>query len=307
MNQIDPVSLRLFIRVVETGTIAAAAEAEHLSAAAVSKRLSELETVLSSQLLQRTNKGVEPTGAGLALTKLARSALAELDQVRVQMESFSSGVRGLVRVCASMSAITQFLSEPLRSFLDEHPNVQVQLEERLSPMVVKAVAENAADVGIFLPLVAMPPNLEQHGYHSDRLALITPKGHPLSLRKTVTLPDLLAHDLIGLHTGSAINILLNRAAQEARREVNIKIQVTSFDALCTMVSTGLGIALLPESMARRNARTVPLHICRLDEPWARRQFALCVRSRTTLPAAAQLLMDHLLAPLQAGSEKERQP
>lgn len=159
MNQIDPVSLRLFIRVVETGTIAAAAEAEHLSAAAVSKRLSELETVLSSQLLQRTNKGVEPTGAGLALTKLARSALAELDQVRVQMESFSSGVRGLVRVCASMSAITQFLSEPLRSFLDEHPNVQVQLEERLSPMVVKAVAENAADVGIFLPLVAMPPNL----------------------------------------------------------------------------------------------------------------------------------------------------
>jgi DNA-binding transcriptional LysR family regulator len=243
----------------------------------------------------------------LALTKLARSALAELDQVRVQMESFSSGVRGLVRVCASMSAITQFLSEPLRSFLDEHPNVQVQLEERLSPMVVKAVAENAADVGIFLPLVAMPPNLEQHGYHSDRLALITPKGHPLSLRKAVTLPDLLAHDLIGLHTGSAINILLNRAAQEARREVNIKIQVTSFDALCTMVSTGLGIALLPESMARRNARTVPLHICRLDEPWARRQFALCVRSRTTLPAAAQLLMDHLLAPLQAGSEKERQP
>jgi DNA-binding transcriptional LysR family regulator len=164
MNQIDPVSLRLFIRVVETGTIAAAAEAEHLSAAAVSKRLSELETVLSSQLLQRTNKGVEPTGAGLALTKLARSALAELDQVRVQMESFSSGVRGLVRVCASMSAITQFLSEPLRSFLDEHPNVQVQLEERLSPMVgrcghLSSPGRNAAQPGAArLPL--RPPGVD---------------------------------------------------------------------------------------------------------------------------------------------------
>lgn len=294
MNPIDPVSLRLFIRVVESGTIAAAADVEHLSAAAVSKRLSELEGALNTPLLARTNKGVEPTGAGLALMKLARSALAELDQVKVQMESFSSGVRGLVRVCASMSAITQFLAPPLRSFLVKHPDVQVQLEERTSPMVAKAVAENAADLGIYLPVVSAPPGLQEHPYLSDRLVVITAKNSALSSRKSVGLEHLIGHDLIGLHTSSAINVLLSRAAQDARRDLNIRIQVTSFDALCMMVSTGLGIAVLPEGVARRNAKTIPLHVIKLTEPWAERQFSICVRDRNALPSAARLLLDHLI-------------
>lgn len=295
MYTVDPISLRLFISVVESGTIAAAAESEHLSAAAVSKRLSELESLLNSQLLQRTNKGVEPTAAGLALTKLARSALAELDQVRVQMQSFSSGVRGLVRICASMSAITQFLAPPLRSFLSQHPEVQVQLEEKNSPMVAKAVAENAADVGILMSAVVSAPDMEFFDFYSDRLVVIAAKGHSLTAKDAVNLEDLIGHDLIGLPTGSAINVLLHRAAQEAHKEVSLRIQVTSFDALCMMVSSGLGVALLPESVAKRNAQTIPLHICDLNEPWAARKFAICVRDREKLPTAARMLLDHLIA------------
>lgn len=294
MNSIDPVSLRLFIRIVEAGTIAAAAQAENLSAAAVSKRISELEEDLRTPLLMRTNKGTEPTGAGLALLKLARSALAELDQVKVQMGSYASGVRGLVRVCATMSVITQFLASPLRSFLSAHPEVQIQLEERTSPLVAKAVAENAADLGIYLPIGAGPTDLVEFDYMEDRLAVVVSPSHPLAAFHELELSQLLEHDIVGLSAGSAINVELTRAALETRRALKIRIQVTSFDALCIMVSTGLGVGLMPEGVATRNAKIVPLHIAGLKAPWSRRQFKICARKHGTLPGAAQLLLEHLV-------------
>jgi DNA-binding transcriptional LysR family regulator len=85
----------------------------HLAAAAVSKRMSELEAALRTELLKRTNKGVEATAAGNALLNIARRALHELDDVSVQMRDYASGTRGLVRLFAKISAITQLLPQEL--------------------------------------------------------------------------------------------------------------------------------------------------------------------------------------------------
>ena len=127
---------------------AAAAEHEHIAAAAVSKRISELEENLKIRLLIRTNKGIQPTPAGIALSTMARRALHELDEIAVQMRDYASGLRGFIRVHANISAITQFLPQDIRLFLNECPNVQVDLEEKISSAIIKSVAENAADVGI---------------------------------------------------------------------------------------------------------------------------------------------------------------
>ena len=290
--RLDPTSLKLFIRVVEEGTIAAAAEREHIAAAAVSKRLSEIESALRTPLLVRTNKGVEPTAAGLALLALARRALHELDQIPVQMQSYTSGVRGLVRVCASMSAITQFLPADIESFLGKYPDVQMHLEEKLSTVVTRAVAENAADVGIF---TAAPhgQELETFQYHSDRLVLCTPKAHPLAARTELSFVEALDYDIVGLNTGSAIGVELARAASLAERPFSLRIQVTSFDALCMMINCGLGIGVLPEAVARRNAATLDIQTVPLTDAWARREFKICVRSSEASPVAARLLVRHL--------------
>ncbi|MCA1538310.1 LysR family transcriptional regulator, partial [Bradyrhizobium sp. NBAIM03] len=79
--KLDPQSLRLFISVLEEGTIAAASQREHIAAAAVSRRLSELESLLGSQLLIRSNKGIEPTEAGTALMYMARGVLNDLSGI----------------------------------------------------------------------------------------------------------------------------------------------------------------------------------------------------------------------------------
>lgn len=292
MLRLDPTSLKLFVRVVEEGTIAAAAEREHIAAAAVSKRLSELESALRTSLLIRTNKGVEPTAAGLALLALARRVLHELDQIPVHMQSYTSGVRGLVRICASMSAITQFLPADIKSFLGDYPDVQMQLEEKLSNAVTKAVAENSADIGIF---TAAPhgQQLETFKYHSDRLVLCTPSNHRLASRKALSFSEALGEDIVGMHTGSAIGVQLALAASLAEQALSLRIQVTSFDALCMMISCGLGVGVLPERVARRNAERLEIKLVTLTDAWAHREFKICVRSSESLPVAASLLVKHL--------------
>ena len=293
MSRLDPTSLKLFISVVEEKTIAAAAEREHIAAAAISKRLSDIEHTLGTPLLRRTNRGVEPTDAGLALLALARNALHELDQIPAQMHSYSTGTRGLVRVCASMSSITQFLPGDIKSFVSEHEGIQINLDEKISSSVIQSVQENAADIGIYTNVLDTK-GLETFAYRTDHLVLIMPGNHPLTTQATWDFNDTLAHDYIGWQTGSAINQQLTNAAAAARLNWRLKIRVGSFDALCMMVSSGLGVGVLPEAIARRNAKTLDIEIRQLTDPWATREFRLCVRSLSSLTTAARMLVDHFV-------------
>ncbi len=291
-HRLDPTSLRLFVRVVEEGAIALAAAREHIAAAAISKRISDVEELIGTPLLLRTNKGVEPTAAGMELLALARRALHELDQIPEQMQSYSRAVRGLVRLCASSSAIAEFLSPEIKSFLAIHPEVRVQLEERNSTHVVKAVEGNVADIGVFAP-VPTPHPLETFPYHSDRLVLITPLGHAVSRNRRVDFAETLECDYVGLQAGSAINLLLLKAAGQSGRELKLRVQVTSFDVLCTMVGSGLGVGVIPQPLARRYAKVAGLRTVALTDAWARRDFQLGVRSVAALTTAARSLLVHL--------------
>lgn len=197
-----------------------------------------------------------------------------------------------MRLFAKISAITQFLPREQKAFLDAYPHVEVHLEERISTFIARAVAEAAADIGI---VSLLPPELtlETFAYRFDHLSLITPSDHPLARCRSVSFAETLQFDYLGLHAGSSINLQLAKAAAELARPLRLRIQLTGYDALCSMVEAGLGVALLPETIAKRNARTASIHVVRLDEPWAQRELRICVRSYAALSVAARLLVDHL--------------
>ncbi|MFT0548715.1 LysR family transcriptional regulator [Allopusillimonas ginsengisoli] len=292
LMHLDPTSLRLFLSVLEEGTIARAAEREFIAAAAVSKRISELEESLKTKLLTRTNKGVTPTTAGLALSSLARRALHGLEDVAIQMSEYSSGARGIVRVVANISVITQFLPDDIKRFHAKYPNVQIQLEEKVSTLIIKAVQENSADVGIFSNCYA-GDNLQVLPYKKDRLTLIVPAGHPLLKKKKLKFEEALNYDFIGLHQGSNINHIVAHAADNIQRNMNIKIQVTGFDTLCFMVDAALGIGVLPVTIARMYSKIFDIRLIPIEEDWSTRSIDICMRSKESLPTAARLFVEHL--------------
>ena len=290
--RIDPVSLQLFVAVVETGSIAAASEREHLAAAAVSRRVSELEEQLATPLLMRHARGVEPTAAGFALRDLARQALHLLDDLPTQLKDYSKGIRGHVRVFANISSITQFLPADLSTFAQAHPGVRIQLEESNSPATIRAVAENAADVGVYTAF-AHGDTVQSLPYRKDSLCLVVPKKHHLIRRRKVAFAELLDESFVGLRTGSAINLLLAGEASRLGKTLRLSIQVTGFDALCLMVERGFGIGVVPEGVFRLYSAALDLGTVSLKDPWAQRELHLAVRDVDQLPAAARRLVEHL--------------
>ena len=290
--KLDPVSLRLFVAVMEENTIAGAAAREHIAPSAASRRLSELEAALRVELFTRSNKGVEPSAAAFALLHLARGVLNDMDGIATQMRDYTTGTRGHVRVVANISAITQFLPGELQRFLAQHPQVDVRLQEQISTAIAHSVAENAADIGILNDGI-YGERLTLLPYRTDELVLVVPTGHPLARRKSVRLTDALALDFVGMHPGSAINNQLTRAAAEAQLPLKLRIQVTGYDALCLMVAAGLGVGVMPRGSAALYSGSLAVRTVTLAEPWAQRRLVLCVRSYESLSSVSRLLVDHL--------------
>lgn len=199
---------------------------------------------------------------------------------------------GHVRVAANLSAITQFLPADLQSFRARNPLIQVHVEERVSTAVVTAVAENAVDVGVIVEgprtgdLTVLP-------YRRDRLALVVPAGHPLAGREDVPFAETLAFDYVGLHSGSQVNLLIQKVAGELDRPLRCWMQVTTYDALCFMVEAGLGIGMVPEKIAQTYAKALDVTVVRLREPWAERTQAIVLRPGEGMPAATKRFVDHL--------------
>jgi DNA-binding transcriptional LysR family regulator len=116
--------------------------------------------------------------------------------------------------------------------------------------------------------------------------------HPLADRASVCFDEVLDFDVVSLHGGTHLHYQMLQAANESGRTFSPRMEVSSYDALCLMVQTGMGIGILPKGST--SAYSMPeMKILRLDEPWAQRELSMCVRNVETLTPAARLLFDHL--------------
>ncbi|MBN3754359.1 LysR family transcriptional regulator [Paraburkholderia sp. Tr-20389] len=286
-------SLQVFLSVIDEGAISKAAEKEHIATSALSKRISELEQALGTPLLLRQARGVQPTVAGSVLAKGARLLLRNANDLAEEIEHFASGLSGHVRIAANLSSITQFLPPELARFSEANPYVQVDLEERVSNEVVRLVAGNAADIGVYTT-ADQDVDLETFPYRKDRMVLVVPIEHTLADLDEVAFADTLEYAHVGMHPGSAANFMLMRHASDVQRQIKLRFQVTSYDAMIAMIRAGLGIGLMPnQSIASYKADG--LKVLDLTDEWASRQLKLCVRSVDALTPAARMLLDQLRA------------
>jgi DNA-binding transcriptional LysR family regulator len=292
VRRLDLVSLQLFIAVCETGSIGRAAEREYIAASAISKRITDLEEMLGAALFYRHSKGVSLTPAGESLLHHARSVLLSLEKMQGELSEYATGVRGHVRVYANLSAIVQFLPEDLGSFLQQHQQIKIDLQEHLSAAIVKAVEEGATDIGICADQGELH-GLQSRHYRDDQLAVIVPHGHRLARYQQVTFQETLDDDQVGLPSDSAVVESLRRAAALAGKPLKLGIQVTSLDAVCRMIQNGLGIGVMPMQAFEFLKGVGALTAIPLSDDWARRRIVLLAREFDALPMTARLLVEHL--------------
>ncbi|WP_407169146.1 LysR family transcriptional regulator [Bradyrhizobium sp. ORS 111] len=293
-RRIDILSLQLFVAVCELGSIGKAAERESVAVSAISKRLTDLEAVVGAQLLYRHTKGVDLTPAGEMLLPHARSLLLGLQKLRVDLTEYGEGVRGHVRMQANISAIVQYLPEDLGTFVKSRPNVKIDMEEHLSLDIVRAVQQGSTDLGICsASAISTRPALQTLPYRKDELVLVVPRKHALARQTAVSFDTTLDFDHVGLHNNSSIALAMCDAASAANRHVQLRVQVTSLDAMCRMIQNGLGIGIMPRRAFKLTRGVGNLVCVKLRDLWAMRSLNLVSRDFAALPIITRQLVDHL--------------
>jgi DNA-binding transcriptional LysR family regulator len=290
----DLADLSLFRHVIEAGSITHGAERAHLALAAASTRIRNMEEALGVALLTRGRQGVTPTQAGRTLLQHARAILRQAERLHEDLRAYGGGLAGQIRVLSNTNALTEFLPEALSSFLSAHPNVSVDLEERLSDEIVGLIAEGVADLGIVAGTVDAGA-LETYPFRRDRFVLVVAREHPLATRAEIGFEEVLAHDFVGLDRASALQRFLAGKAGRIGRPLRLRVQLRSFDAVCRLVECNVGIGIVPETTAHRVATTMAIAIVPLLDSWAVRELTICIRNMADLPLYARQLVEHLRA------------
>jgi DNA-binding transcriptional LysR family regulator len=286
----DLTDLSLFRHVVEAGSITGGAGRAHLALAAASTRIRNMEETLGAALLVRGRQGVTPTQAGRTLLAHARAILRQAERLREDLGAYSGGLAGQIRVLSNTNALTEFLPEALSSFLAAHPNVSVDLEERLSDEIVGLIAEGVGDLGIVAATVDASA-LETYPYRKDRFVLVVARNHPFATRAKISFAEVLGHDFVGLDRASALQRFLAEKAARIGQPLRLRVQLRSFDAVCRLVECNVGIGIVPQTTARRMASSIVA--VALTDPWAVRELTICIRKLKELPPYARQLVEHL--------------
>ena len=290
----DLTDLRLFVLTADEGNLTRAAARQHLSLAAASARIKALEAQASLPLLYREARGVRLSPPGEAFLHHARGVLRQTEQLRADLQEYSGGLRGHVRVFANTTAVTDFLPEILPGFLFGNSRVNIDLQEKPNAEIARGVLDGRADIGIVSGQIDTL-GLQAIHFSTDRLVLVTPAQHRFAQCQRIAFAETLDEDAVAMQQGSTLQTFLAQVTEKLGKPLKLRIQLSSFDAMCRMIGAGVGVGIVPESAARRNQDSMNLALIELLEPWSVRERYILVRENETLPAYAQSLIDAICA------------
>ncbi|KAF1055673.1 MAG: HTH-type transcriptional regulator CysL [Stenotrophomonas maltophilia] len=290
--RLDLADLRLFLCVADAGSITAGAQHAHLALTSASERLRSIEADAGTTLLNRHPRGVSLTEAGAALAHHARVILQQQAQLRSELQSFAHGTRGTLHLYANTAALTTFLPARQAPWLAERPRLRVELLERTSTEIVRAIADGQAEAGIVSDAID-PGTLHRQAVADDPLVALLPADHPLAARRELAFAELLREPFVALADGNALQAHVEAQAAALGHALQVRIRMKTFDGLCTMVGHGVGVGVVPRVLARQYRRSTGSVAVALTDAWARRCLCVCFSAWPALSPAMRSLLLHL--------------
>lgn len=296
LRKIDLTSLRLFVTVCQEGNIARAAARELIAPSAVSRRIAEIEGVVGLPIIQRESRGISVTPVGEAVLRCAHTVIANIEALGAELSQFYSGAKGHVKIVANLGSIVQFLPEDIAAFKRIFPEIDISVEELHSSDVIRAVDEMEADFGICNAIEGIE-RFEHRPYRTDFLGVVFPKNHALAGVAEVEFKDLINESFIGFRgEGASLTQQIVKAASHLNAKLNIKIWMSSLDAMSRMVHVGLGIAIVPWRIGELYVDKLDVGMVRLADEWAERRSVVIFRPEGQLNATAKTLIRALTEP-----------
>jgi DNA-binding transcriptional LysR family regulator len=300
---VDVDQLRAFVAVARTRRFTRAARSLGTTQPSLSRRVQQLERSVGAKLVVRTPAGVVLTSAGERFLSHAERALASVDAGRSAIEELSGAPRGTVALGSQPTISAYVLPSLLARFQAQHPDVVLRLREGLADQMEERLASGELDLALMNLPVRRLDLAAQKLWQEDYL-LAVPVGHRLAgTDRAIALKDAADEPLVVVAGAQATQALF-AACEERGVRPRVVVEADNVEAVRRMVERGLGVALLPRTMAEatdaRRLRTVEI-----ARGGVRRQVALVHRGEAYLTAAARALRATIVEVLGARRGKAR--
>lgn len=242
--------LRYFLAVAEELNFTKAAERLSMSQPPLSMQIRDLEEELGVQLFHRTKRRVRLTTAGEVFLAETREILSRSVRAAERARQANRGESGVLRVGFLTSTTGSRLSETLRRYCAQSPDVELELSDLTPREMAVGLTQSRLDVAITRPCPLME-GFAQRPLYQDRLLLALPTDHPLAAEETISLEDLGDERLITLTEDESpeFNAMVRRLVEPYTPNFENRLETKSISTILWMVSLGLGISFLTEEIS----------------------------------------------------------
>ncbi len=254
--------LRIFLTVVEEGSITRAAERLYLTQPAVSQHIQALEKMLGVQLFRRGRRGMTPTPAGERLVVYAEQMLRLATEARQAVLAASEDAHGALLLGASPSAGSCLVPQWIHEFRTTYPHIKVTLRTRPTPEIVREMHKGEIEMAIvegevtdhFLRVIPL---------WDEEIVLVVGPGHAFWGREQVTPQELEGKRFVTRESGSLTRAWEEHTLGTLGVRPTVIAEFDSPAAIKRAVQAGLGVALLPRFAVKREEESGELHVLRL--------------------------------------------
>ena len=257
MNSPELRQLRHFVAVAEQLHFGRAAAALNMSQPPLSRSIQELERRLGATLLARSRRKVELTPEGARFLEEAKRVLGQLERAVLEVGRMAAGASGRLRLGFVSLADYGVLPELLKAYKASRPGVSLALREMLSPEQAVALAANELDFGLLLPPVA--GDLEHLVVQRERFVVALPSRHRLArARGRIAVREIAneAFVMVPREIAPGLHDIVAMLAARAGFSPRVAQEAIQMQTVVSLVSSGLGIAVVPASVANLGRRGV---------------------------------------------------
>ncbi|MDZ5078877.1 LysR family transcriptional regulator [Nesterenkonia sp. HG001] len=287
---LDLTTLKTLRAVMEQGSFAAAGRDLGYTSSAVSQQMAGLERSLGLELFHREPRRIVPTGAAEYLYEHAAEVFRLIDQLQVDVERWSAGQEGRLRVGTYASAGGPIVAQAITRFLVRRRKVQISLDEGEPYELFPRVESGELDVALGFQYDLVPKQwssaVELTEIGVEELHLIAPRHHRLASRDAVELAELRLERWVTHTKETAASDCLTSFCGKAGFTPDVTFRSNNMDTIRGIVAEGLGVALIPALAHVDRERTIALP---LTEQLPRRQIMAATRLGQRTPLATSFL------------------
>lgn len=242
--------LRAFVAIAETGTFTAGALRVHVTQAAISMQIRQLESEVGARVFVRAPRHVILTEAGEQLLRRARHILREHDAAIDEIAELAGAERGRLRIgSASAMVLSEQLPAVLKELRKQHPAAEISVVSGTSEVLVDQILAGEVDVA-FVSLPVDVRGIKTERLSEDQLVAIASPRHRLAKQRTISAYTLAGERLILGERGGNTRRLIDQFFAQAGATLRVAMELSRQQAIKRMVEEDMGVGIVPLQSVR---------------------------------------------------------